>query len=123
MISQSLSKPDSFAMLSINNQDHPILQHPITIIHWTLPPSGEPFGITIKYCPYFKYPYISKFIADSSYYMTSPVKLRHNVWILSVENNDHIAPSQVIEDLKRHQHQDIVTTIKVVVSKRETTPT
>ena len=54
--------------------------------------------------------------------MTSLVKLRHNVWILSVENNDHIAPSQVIEDLKRHQHQDIVTTIKVVVSKRETTP-
>ena len=90
MISQSLSKPDSFAMLSINNQDHPILQHPITIIHWILPPSGEPFGITIKYCPYFNCPYTSKYIADSSYYMTAPVKLRHNVWILSVENNDPI---------------------------------
>ena len=40
IISQSLSKLDSFAMLSINNQDHPILQDTITIIHWTLPPSG-----------------------------------------------------------------------------------
>ena len=40
-----------------------------------------------------------------------------------MENNDSITPSQVIDDLKRHQHQYIVTTIKIVVSKRETTPT
>ena len=66
MIIQSLSKPDSVAMLSINNQDYPILQHPITIIHWTLPPSGEHFGITIKYYPYFDYPHISKSVIDSS---------------------------------------------------------
>ena len=93
MIIQSLSKLDSSAMISINDQDHPILHYPITIIHWTLPTSGEPFSITIEYCPYFNCPYISKYVADSSYYMTAPVKLRHNVWILSVENNDPITPS------------------------------
>ena len=118
-----MPKPASFETLIVNNKDHPILEHPIHLIRWTLLPSGEPLGITIKYCPYFNCPYISKYIADSSYYITAPVNLRHNVWILSVGNNDPITPNQVIDDLTSHQQQDLCITIKLVVSKRESTPT
>ena len=118
-----MPKPASFETLIVNNKDHPILEHPIHLIRWTLPPAGEPLGITIKYCPYFNCPYISKSIADSSYYLTAPVNLRHNVWILSVGNNDPITPNQVIDDLTSHQQQDLCITIKLVVSKRESTPT
>ena len=123
MISQSMPKPASFETLIVNNKNHPILERPIHLIRWTLPPSGELLGITIKYCPYFNCPYISKFIADSSYYLTAPVNLCHNVWILSVENNDRITPNQVVNDLTSHQQQDLCITIKLVVSKRESTPT
>ena len=85
--------------------------------------SSEPLGTTIKYYPYFNCPYISKSIADSSYYLTAPVNLRHNIWVLSVGNNDTITPNQVIDDLTSHQQQDLCITIKLVVSKRESTPT
>ena len=79
MISQSMPKPTSFETLIVNNKYHPILAHPIHLIRWTLSPSGEPLGITIKYCSYFNCPYISKYIADSSYYITAPINLRHNI--------------------------------------------
>lgn len=39
-----------------------------------------------------------------------------------MENNDPIISTQVIEDLKSHQQQNLITIITLAISKRKRTP-
>ena len=44
--------------------------------------------------------------------------MKHNVLLLSIHDNDHITPSQAVDDFKRLQLENNTTKINVVISKR-----
>ena len=45
--------------------------------------------------------------------------MRHNVWILAIENNDPISPEKAIENMKNEQIINKSNEITMVVSKRD----
>ena len=52
MFSQIMDTHQIIEITELNQQQHPIFDHPIHIITLNLPPLGQSIGLTLKYCPY-----------------------------------------------------------------------
>ena len=64
--------------------------------------------------------YIFRLESTSSYYKTVHSKLKHNTWLLSIHDNDHITRSQAFDDFKRSQIENNTTETIIVIYKRST---
>ena len=65
-------------------------------------------------------PYIFRSESASSYYKKDPSKLKNNVWLLSIHDNDPITRSQAIDDFKGLQIEKNTTETIIVIYKRST---
>ena len=119
-LSQGFSNEDNpVELVTVEDTDHPLMKNPIEQINVEIPPQGTSIGLTIRRCKFHNLPYIIRSNPTSYYNKSVRKHLRHNVWVMAVENNDPITPEQVLQDLKDLQG-DKVKTIKMVVSKRDT---
>ena len=95
-------KPNNLKMVTLNLSGHPVLKNPIEIKSLDIPQKGKQLHIEVKQCSYHNMPYL--YISDqkSFWYQQLPSSLRHNVWILTIGNNDPITASQVCMIISRN---------------------
>ena len=87
-----------------------------------IPPKGKKLQIDIKQCSYHNLPYLVTSHPSSFWHKQLPPSLRHNVWILTVGNNDPISVNQVIQDIEKNPITGKDNNLQFVISKRESTP-
>ena len=122
-LTHGLPEPRDLPTISINISDHPFLDSPPFVFHMNLPPQGASLGITIKQCQYHNLPYIVSSSHRSLYQQAVPHQFRHNIWIIAIDNKNHITVDQVKKNLISHQHPtEISDPIKMVVAKRISNP-
>ena len=109
---------------TINSTDHPFHDSPPQIIHLSFPPKGTAIGITIEECEYHNMPYIRSSAYKSLFQKAVPDNMKHNIWILAIENNNPITAAQAVQDLQDLQHSDKQSDpIKMVLAKRSSKAT
>ena len=59
--------------------------------------------LEVKQCEYQNMPYLASSKQNSFWYQQLHSQLRHNVWILTVGNNDPITITQLLSDIKNNQ--------------------
>ena len=102
-IAQGFPQDQDMEITKDRDKTNPLMKNPIKIMKIKLPPKGKLIGLTISRCDYNNLPYISKSSPSSNYYKSIPTNMRHNVWILTIRNNDSISSEQALEDMKNEQ--------------------
>ena len=66
-------------------------------------------------------PYIFRLESTLSYFKIALLKLKNNIWLLYIHDNNPIAASQTIDDFEQHQVENNTNDITIVVCKRNNT--
>ena len=92
-------QPKDTVLTDIKIADNPILPHPIEIKKITFPAKGQKINVTIKQCEYHNLLYLSTSHPNSCFYKELPPSLRHNAWILAIDNKEPITAKRAMEDI------------------------
>ena len=117
------TKPNHLKTVTLNLSEHPILKYPIEILKLDIPPKGTQLHFEIRQCEYHNMPYLFTSHQKSFWYQQVNSSLRHNVWILTVGNNDPITENQVYKDIEKNQLKCKTVHLQFVVSKRDSVQT
>ena len=113
-------KPKDTVLTDIKIADNPILPHPIEIKKIIFPAKGQEINVTIKQCEYHNLPYLSTSHPNSCFYKKLSPPLRHNAWILAIDNKEPITAKRAMENITNCQVSRQTKEVTIVLSKRDT---